>query len=123
MKSMKFKCGKDIPVGTLVYKKVYEPIYNDGWVSKGVGRVITCVVTKPGFCPNIKEDAGKCRVGEVLVIGVSGKTSVTTFVSGWDTNFKYTLYKKARTKLDTNKNTVCTEGIHVFLTKSAATRW
>ena len=119
MKSMKFKCGATIPVGTLVYKKVYEPsIYG-----RGQARVITCIVTKPGFCPNRKEGAGKSRVPEVLVISVTGKTKATTFISGWDTDFEYKLYEKRSTKFNKDKDQVCTDGIHVFLTKSAAQRY
>lgn len=114
MKHMKYKFGSTIPVGTLVYKKVCETVspYNS--------RVLTCIVTKPGFCPN-KTDGGmkKCRVREVFVAGVSGGKE-TEFQSTYISSFHYKLYQKKGTTFDTNKNNVCTDGIHVFLTKREA---
>lgn len=112
---MKFKLGAEIPVGTIVYKMVRE--------SRRRGRrVLTCIVTRPGFCPLVKEGVGKCRVAEVLVIGCSNKKE-TVWESDYDPNFKYKLYNKKGTKFNTDKYEVCTEGIHVFLSKRAAERY
>lgn len=120
---MKFKSGADIPVGTIVYKKVYY----DKYTHREVAAVLTCVVTKPGFCPSYN-NGGKCRVREVKVLraeSIGGiQLTETQFYSLYDSSFKYKLgHRTRRNTFNTDIHEVCTDGIHVFLSKSLARKY
>ena len=126
---MKFKKNATIPVGTIVYKKV--AVVHRLTVDTVV---LTCVVTKPGFCPGVDEDR-KCRVAQVIPISAENivwdsrrakrkylpiTDEKTVFSSIHKPSFRYKLYRKATTRLNTDKTKVCASGIHVFLTKRCA---
>jgi hypothetical protein len=128
---MKFEKGKDIPVGTVVYKAAWDKprLDKSGWNDATKRQVVlTMIVTKPGFCNNdLYERWNKCRVREVLVTKIEytdrepgGKKALTEAYSNKNVKFKYTLYGKRGTKFDTRKDQACAGGIHCFLTKTEA---
>lgn len=121
MKTMKYKSGAVVPAGTTVYKKVY---------SSRQTIILTMIVTKPGICTNASNQ--QCRAPEVLVVDArdyhTGAQYTGQTFSGYDSAFKYNLYKKAKslklgTKIplfDSDYTRTCTPGIHFFLTKARA---
>lgn len=71
-------------------------------------------------------DNRKCRVSAVRTLAAfsaeTGKTVKSTqFYSGYDGNFTYEIGKVSKEpKYDGSRTKICTQGIHVFLTKQEA---
>lgn len=124
-----------IPAGTTVWKKargheiIELIVLEDGIIPtinrkqvQAKTRKIAADKTKAAWEAGCTAHFRKCRVPKVYVKSITDRDENSTYLarSDFNSNFVYTVGNVVTSDYDNNADVVCTEGIHVFLTREEA---